>query len=322
MLSYRVSSKFRSILLALLVSFTPLLTFSGWSQDAQQSAGITDELRRDVQFLSSPDLMGRGVDTPGIKLARDYVAAEFARAGLRPGGDDGTFFQPFDVVVGVTVSKPSSLTFNENEPLKITEDWTPLGLSKSDHVEGELVFAGYGITAKENGYDDYAGINVKGKIVLVLRYEPPPKDENSPFKTPPEYSRHAALRTKANNARDHGAVGMILVDLNHDNQGQTELLSTRNSLWRGGNSLVAAQVRRGVLEKWLDSRDISLNSLKEKIDAGKPASIAIPGTRVSLQVALKENHERAENVVGILPGANSSLKDQRVVIGAHYDHLG
>ena len=324
MLSHRVSSKLRSVVLALFVSFTPLLTLSAWSfQDAQQSTAITEELRRDVQFLASPELLGRGVDTPGIKLARDYLAAEFARAGLRPGGDDGTFFQPFDVVVGVTVSQPSSLTLNQNQPLELTKDWIPLGLSKSDNVEGDLVFAGYGITAKENGYDDYAGIDVKGKIVLILRYEPPPKDEKSPFKTPPEYSVHAALRTKANNARDHGATGMILVDLNHDNQDQAELLSTRNSLWRGGNSLVAAQVRREVLEHWLNSRGVSLNGLKEKIDrTGKPGSTAIPGAPVRLQVSLKENHERAENVVGILPGADPDLRDQRVVIGAHYDHLG
>src|SRR5262249_48056438 len=118
MLPHRVSSKFRSLFLALLVSFTPLLTFSGWSfQDAQQPIGIAEELRQALQVLTSPELRGRGVDTPGIKLARDYVAGEFARAGLRPGGDDGTFSQPFDVVVGVTVSQPSSLTLNQNEPL-------------------------------------------------------------------------------------------------------------------------------------------------------------------------------------------------------------
>ena len=324
MMPRRFPSQSRPLILALLVSFTPLLTLSGWSfQDEHQPLTITEELRRDVQFLTSPELTGRGVDTPGIKLARDYLAAEFARAGLRPGGDDGSFFQPFDVAVGVTVNQPSSLTLDQNAPLELNTDWIPLGLSKSDNVDGELVFAGYGITAKENGYDDYADLNVKGKIVLILRYEPPRKDEKSPFKTPPEYSVHAALRTKANNARDHGAVGMILVDLNHDNEQQPELLSTNNSLWRGGNSLVAAQVRREVLRKWLDARGVSLRDLKEKIDrTGKPGSMPLPGALARLQVTLKENHERAENVVGILPGADPDLKDQRVVIGAHYDHLG
>lgn len=320
----RFSSQSRQLILALLFSFAPLFTLSGWSfEDGQQPITVTEELRHDVQFLASPELTGRGVDTPGIKLARDYLAAEFARAGLRPGGDDGGFFQPFDVAVGVTVNQPSSLTLDQNAPLELNKDWIPLGLSKSDNVEGELVFAGYGITAKENGYDDYAGMNVKGKIVLILRYEPAPTDEKSPFKTPPEYSVHAALRTKANNARDHGAVGMILVDLNNDNEAQPELLSTRNSLWRGGNSVVAAQVRREVLQKWLDARGVSLRDLKEKIDrTGKPASMAIPGAMAKLQITLKEDHERAENVVGILPGADPNLRDQRVVIGAHYDHLG
>ena len=320
----RFPSQSRQLILALLVSFAPLFTLSGWSfQDGQQPITVTEELRHDVQFLASPELTGRGVDTPGIRLARDYLAAEFARAGLRPGGDNGGFFQPFDVAVGVTVNQPSSLTLDQNASLELNKDWIPLGLSKSDNVEGELVFAGYGITAKENGYDDYADVNVKGKIVLILRYEPAPNDDKSPFKTPPEYSVHAALRTKANNARDHGAVGMILVDLNHDNEAQPELLSTRNSLWRRGNSVVAAQVRREVLQKWLDARGVSLRDFKQKIDrTGKPASMAIPGAMAKLQMTLKEDHERAENVVGILPGADPDLKDQRVVIGAHYDHLG
>ena len=320
----RFPSQSRQLILALLVSFAPLFTLSGWSfQDGQQPITVTEELRHDVQFLASPELTGRGVDTPGIRLARDYLAAEFARAGLRPGGDNGGFFQPFDVAVGVTVNQPSSLTLDQNASLELNKDWIPLGLSKSDNVEGELVFAGYGITAKENGYDDYADVNVKGKIVLILRYEPAPTDDKSPFKTPPEYSVHAALRTKANNARDHGAVGMILVDLNHDNEAQPELLSTRNSLWRGGNSVVAAQVRREVLQKWLDARGVSLRDFKQKIDrTGKPASMAIPGAMAKLQMTLKEDHERAENVVGILPGADPNLRDQRVVIGAHYDHLG
>ena len=324
MISPRFPSKFRPLVVTLFVSFTVLLTLSGWSfQSEQQSVPATDQLRRDVQFLSSPELTGRGVDTPGIKLARDYLAAEFARAGLRPGGDNNGFFQPFDVAVGVTVSQPSSLTLDQQAPLELNKDWIPLGLSTSDIAEGEVVFAGYGITAKENGYDDYANINVKGKIVLVLRYEPPPTDEKSPFKTPPDYSTHSALRVKANNARDHGAVGMILVNLNNENNRQPELLSTKNSLWRGGNSLVAAQITRRVLETWLAPRGVSLKELKEKIDrTGKPASMPVPGAIARLQVSLKEDHERAENVIGILPGSDPELKNERVVIGAHYDHLG
>jgi aminopeptidase YwaD len=190
-------------------------------------------------------------------------------------------------------------------------------------VTGDVVFAGYGITAKDYDYDDYNGIDAKGKIVLVLRFEPPPKDDKSPFRKLPASSTYAALRTKANNARDHGAVGMILVDMNHQDDAKTELLSTQRSLWRGGNSLVVGQVKRRIVERWLESRGVSLGSLKDKIDATeKPASTPIAGGTATLQVNLRENRQRTENIVAVLPGADPSLKEDRIVIGAHYDHLG
>ena len=295
-----------------------------WSRAAElDPAGAAEALRRHVQYLASPELTGRGVDTPGINLARDYIAAEFAKAGLKPGGDNGSYLQGFEVAVGVTVSEPSSLALGGEPPLALNGAWTPLGLSKSGKVQAPIVFAGYGITAKEYGYDDYAGIDARGKIVLVLRYEPPPQDEKSPFKKLPAYSTYAVLRTKASNALEHGAVGMLLVDMNHSGAEQTELISTQTSLGRGGNSVVAAQVKRRAIEKWLEARGISLTALKESIDrSGKPASLAIPHAGAVLEVNLREDRRRASNVIGILPGADPKLKTQSIVIGAHYDHLG
>jgi hypothetical protein len=205
--------------------------------------------------------------------------------------------------------------------LALSEQWIPLGLSASNQVEAELVFAGYGITAKDYGYDDYAGVDVNGKIVVVLRYEPPPKDANSPFKKYPDYSVHSALRTKANNAREHGAIGMILVDMNRPSDNQ-ELLSTSSSLWRGGRSLAAAQVKRDVMESQLAGFGISLSALKKKIDsAEQPASMPLTGLSAALQVTLEEVRARAENVVAVLPGRDP-LGEENIVIGAHYDHLG
>jgi hypothetical protein len=283
----------------------------------------SDAIGKHVRFLASNELTGRGVDTPGIKLARDYIAREFASYGLRPGGDNGTYFQSFEVATGVTVKQPTLLNLGSDTLLTLNEQWTPLGSSASGSAAADLVFAGYGITAKDYGYDDYAGIDVKGKIVLVLRYEPPPKNDKSPFRKHPDYSIHAALRAKANNARDHGAAGMILVDLHQSGDGRQELISTRSSLWRGGEGLVAAQVRRGVIEAWLESKGLSLTAAKEKIDREeKPASMALPGAQIALQATLEEVRQRTENVVAILPGADSALKDQNIVIGAHYDHLG
>jgi len=283
----------------------------------------SDELRERVRYLASDELTGRGVDTPGIKLARDYIANEFARYGLRPGGDNGTYFQSFDAATGVAVKQPSTLALGGDPNLLLDQDWTPLGLSASGKAEGNVVFAGYGITAKDYSYDDYAGIDAKGKIVIVLRYEPPPKDEKSPFQKAPRYSIHATLRAKANNAKDHGALALILVDLEPRSERGRNLISTRSSFSRLENGVIAAQVKAAVMEKWLQSQGISLTELKEKIDREeKPASIALAAMKVSLSVTLELTHQRAENVIGILPGSDPKLKNEAIVLGAHYDHLG
>ena len=290
---------------------------------AAQAPNTTEELERHVRYLASDTLMGRGIDTAGITLARDYIAGEFARYGLKPGAANGSYFQSFDVAVGVKVLPPTSLTFGTAPALSLDGDWVPLGLSASDRVEAELVFAGYGITAKEYGYDDYESIDAKGKVVLVLRYEPPPKDNNSPFKKYPDYSKYSVLRTKANNARAHGARGMILVDLNRAGDAKDELLPTNRSLWRGGRSLLAAQVKRESIEKALAVHDVSLTELRNRIDrTEKPASHALAGVTVALQVTLAETRVQTDNVIAILPGTKATTGDENIVIGAHYDHLG
>jgi hypothetical protein len=316
--------KMRSLFASLTVVLTVAVALAGWSLEPNAPApSATEELRRHARYLASDELTGRGVDTPGIKLAANYIAKEFARYGLKAAGDDNSYLQSFEVTVGVDVKEPSKLALGNSLAAALREEWIPLGFSASNRAEAEVVFAGYGITAKDYGYDDYAGIDVNDKIVLVLRYEPPPKDEKSPFKKFPDYSIHSVLRTKANNARDHGAVGMILVDLNPSADEKTELLSTRATVWRGGNSLLAAQLKRGVAEKWLADRGVSLQALKETIDREeKPASTALDKAKVVLQVTLEEVRRSTDNVAAVLPGSDPNLKDEYVVIGAHYDHIG
>ncbi|MDP9131147.1 MAG: hypothetical protein M3N35_12250, partial [Candidatus Binatota bacterium] len=257
-------SRRRAVNIAIAAVFLALVSLAArpWLLSGQEPTAA-DELLAHGKFLAAPELSGRGVGTPGIATARDYIAAEFAKYGLLPGGDNNSYLQSFDVAVGVQVKVPSRLALGREPALRLHEDWLPLGLSSSAQVEGEAVFAGYGITAKDYGYDDYAGIDVKGKIVVVLRYEPPPKNSQSPFRKSPDFSTHAALRTKANNAREHGAVGMILVDMDNRPDAKTELLPLRSSLWRSGNSLVAAQVKRQVAEKWFVAHGVSLKDLKD-----------------------------------------------------------
>ena len=316
------AAAFRGVTSALVLTLSLIIT--GWTMDVPSPTdSASDEILRHVRYLASDELMGRGVDTPGIDLARDYIAREFKKYGLLPGGENGTYLQGLDVVTGVTIKEPSVLSLGKGPPIVLNEEWVPLGLSSSGIIEGELAFVGYGITAKDYGYDDYAGVDVKGKIALVLRYEPPPKNEKSPFRKHPRYSRHAALRAKATNARNHGAVGMILVDLHPPREGRKGLIATRRTLGRGDTGLVAVQVKRQTVEKWLQEENVSLREQKEKIDREeKPASTPLPDLRVSLNVALEKITKKTDNVIGILPGSDPQLKEENIVIGAHYDHLG
>ena len=313
----------RNRVAALALGLVTVLWFSAWALEIPAPlTPATDSLLEHVRYLASDELMGRGVDTAGIKLARDYIARKFAQYGVLPGGDNGTYFQTFEVMTGVTVKQPTTLMLDGVSTLP-EGDWTPLGLSASGHSEADVVFVGYGITVKDYGYDDYAAVDVKGKIVIALRYEPPPKDDKSPFRKAPRYSTYATLRAKANNARDHGALGIILVDLEPPRSGARELISTRSSFARIDNGILAAQVKRQVVEKWLAAQPVSLSELKEKIDRNeKPASMALPGLKVSLTITLEPVRQKAENVVGILPGSDPNLKNENILIGAHYDHLG
>jgi aminopeptidase YwaD len=313
----------RTRVVELFVSIGLLCAFTAWPFEIPSLTSSVEVVKTHARFLASEKLTGRGIDTPGISFARNYIAGEFTRLGLQPGGDNGSYLQSFEVAAGVRVKHPTSLTLDNQPALTLNQDWTPLGFSASKKVEGPVVFAGYGITAKDYGYDDYQGIDANGKLVIVLRYEPPPNDDKSPFRKYPNYSVNATLRTKANNARDHGAVGMILVDLHHQGDSRRELISTHNSFSRGGTSVVAAQAGRVSIEKWLESHGVSLTKLRDKIDQeGKPASMEVPGGNASLEVNLEEIRQSTENVVAVLPGSDPRLKSESVVIGAHYDHIG
>ena len=165
-----------------------------------------------VRVLAADDMEGRGIGTKGIDAAADYIAKEMMAAHLDPGGDAGSgYFQAFEMTTGVSLGKKNAAELGSAAlaAVKIDEEWRPLELSESGTVTAELVFVGYGITAPELSWDDYAGVDVKGKIALVLRHEPGEKDPHSPFNGA-ELTRYSEIRVKAINARVHGAVGMIL----------------------------------------------------------------------------------------------------------------
>ena len=256
-----------------LASFVVIATIAAaltaWTLEPNlEVPSATDELLRHVKFLASAELTGRGVDTPGIKLAGDYIAADFAKSGLQPGGDNGSFRQPFDVAVGVTVVEPSSLTLGNSAPLQLNEQWIPLGLSTSDKVAAEVVFAGYGLTAAgkaAEGYNSYTGLDVTNKIVLVLRYVP----ENVEPKRRQELNLYAALRYKALVAREHGAKAILVVTgPNSPNPGALVPLSSDGSL--SGSDIIAVSITTNVADALVAGSGKDLSSLQTALDSENP----------------------------------------------------
>jgi aminopeptidase YwaD len=264
---------------------------------------------------------GRGAGTPGADRAAAYLATEFRRAGLRPAGGAGGFLQPFEVLTGVHLAPGTALEVRPAgvpaQHFAAERQFLPLAVSEDGDVTGEVVFAGYGITAPPVGYDDYAGLDVRGKIVLVMTGEPRETDPQAPFR-PPEHFHYTELRHKILNARERGAAAVLLVERPG---GVDRLVPLRGATPSWG--VVAASVRREVATALLAPGGLALDVLHAEIDQGvRPASRPLPAVRARVHVAVIRERRTTANVVALLPGTDPALAAEAVVIGAHYDHLG
>ena len=230
------------------------------------------------------------------------------------------YFQPFDLVTGAKIAGKNSIVDQiglEKRELKLNDDFVPFSFSSTGEVTSPLVFAGYGASAGEFGYDDYSGIDVKNKIVVLLRNEPPAFAAKGGNQGP---TRHAALITKAINARDHGAKAVILVD-GKLNSGQQDLLTPFGSVSGPENAgILMVQVKNSVAQAWFRNEGKSLEAVQKQIDsAGKPESFVFPArVHVTMDVNIEMTHATVKNVLAYLPGKS----DEYLIIGAHYDHLG
>ncbi len=195
------------------------------------------------------------------------------------------------------------------------DDWTPLGFSSPGTFSGPIAFVGYGIDAPPMNYREYEGIDLKGKVALMLRYEPQERDEKSVFdgRRP---SRWSALRYKAMQARERGAVAVIFVTGPLQDEAKDKIPALANDGPESPAGLPVIQVKTSVAQKWVD-----IAQFQKDVDADmKPRSRVLDRT-LSGTVDVKATYAEAENVAGIIPG-RGKLKDEIVVIGAHYDHLG
>jgi len=276
----------------------------------------------DVKVLSSEKYKGRRSGTKELDQAAQFIAGQFRAMGLRPAGDGG-YFQRFRVTTDAEAGRSNSLSYAIGRVvtrLKFDQDFCPLALSSNGRASGQVVFAGYGITAPEYGYDDYANIDVRGKVVLVLAHEPQEYDDSSVFGGK-VYTDHAQVQIKALNAKLHGASAIILTDDAPNHRDNTERLEKLGrAVGPDGAGIPFLQLRFDEAEKWLESAGQSVGSEIQAIDKDlRPQSFALPPSlSVNLSVDLKTETRPVFNVLAYLPGAT----DEYVILGAHYDHVG
>jgi Zn-dependent M28 family amino/carboxypeptidase len=295
-----------------------ILVFTPPARPSDGPASTWPELlQRHVMRLADPLFEGRGPGTAGLDSAAAYIADEMRRIGLTPGGEEGTYFQSLEVTTGVEVVEPGAIEV-AGRRFAVGKDVQPIGFSTNGTLTAPVVFAGYGITAPQFDYDDYAGLDVRNKLVLVLTNEPGEMDSTSRFdgnvNTP-----HAELRTKAINAREHGALGILAVNGPKHHTGEPLRKPSRDGAGYMTSGLLAAQISEPVAAALLKSAKTDLRTLQEAIDSHlRPHSMALPES-ARVTVTLRRTKAKIRNVVGWLPGRDTS---RTLVIGAHYDHLG
>jgi hypothetical protein len=274
-----------------------------------------------IYYLASDELEGRGVGTKGIDQAAHYIADQFRRDGLKPLPTFDGYFQRFEMNTGAFVDKGTRLTVG-GDSLVLDKSFKPLGFSGSGAFDGPVVFAGYGISSAKYDYDDYSGLDVTGKVVLALRFEPHNEAGKSRF-VKGAYSEEATFKRKAEVAAERGAVALLVVNppTHHGKDGFVPFAS----LFTESRSAIpivqiGVDAANTLLKKGRVADDLA--GLQAKIDgSGKPASVELKDVTAVGDIRILHKRSGVMNVAGVVPG-RGKLKDEYVVVGAHYDHVG
>jgi hypothetical protein len=280
-----------------------------------------DEIRYDIAWLADDAREGRETATDACREAARWIAARMAAIGLEAPKEAPGHLLPWTLPEGVPDPQGCALALlrgDEVRSLVLGKDFTAVEGTVAGEVEAPVVFAGYGITAPDLGYDDYAKLDAKGKVVFAFRHEPREKDPKSRWNGD-RHTVHSWFHAKARAAAAAGAAALVLVQdpLNHDDDG---LDSSATGL-RGGIPLPLFFATRAVAEEVLRGTGLTPTALQKAIDdADAPASAVPADLRVRLKATLRT--ASSENVVGVLRGRDPALRDQWVVVGAHYDHVG
>jgi hypothetical protein len=295
---------------------------AGWTALGATATIDPASYLNDIKFLASPELRGRVTGSPELEKAAAFIAAKYRGFGLKP-VEGKSYYQAFPVTTDAQLGHSNRFRFTENghaTALRFPEDFIPFNFSHTGKLAGTVVFAGYGITAPEYHYDDYAGIDVTGKIVMLLRHEPQEFDEKSVFDGK-SLTQHSQFTSKATNAKIHGAVAVILINdvANHHGEADTlEKFGTTAGPADAGIPFVQVKAER--VAAWFTDAGKNLATIVEGIDKDlKPRSFAFPDSvHVEANLDIQRAVKTVNNVIAYIPGETGEY----VIVGAHYDHLG
>jgi len=270
------------------------------------------ELQDHIKYLSSDSLKGRMTGSQGDSLAAEYIKNALASFGFVPLSGDG--FQRFRVTSRLVAGSENALSINGKE-YSSEKDFMPFAFSSNSGHESEVIFAGYGFLISEDSlkWNDYKGVDVKGKWVMILRADPEIDNAVSPYIP---YSRD---RDKAMLAKDMGAAGVLLVSgPAFDPQDTFESLNSEDF----SVDIPALRIKRELADLILLKKGTTIASLEQKLNSsGKPSSFRT-GITASGKAEIIREMNVTRNVVMVLPGEDEQLKNEYIILGAHFDHLG
>jgi len=290
-----------------------LFAVSSFAQVAENPEITVEELKQHIYFLSSDELEGRKPGTAGIEKAAEYLKSQIIKLGVKQLGQD--YFQHLDIVTDIKAGDENKLTFR-NYTAVINEDFIPLAISDSKELKATAVFAGFGFEINEDNlkWNDYENIDVDGKWVIIFR-DAPTYSGNEVL------DKYKSLRKKILAARDKGAAGIILIN-GRDFDMEDNLISLSSSNRESNIGMPVINIKRKLANKLLENYEFTVEDLEEAIKQNKsPRSFEVD-VEISAKVDLKVINSKTKNVVALLEGSDPVLKNEYLIVGAHYDHLG
>jgi len=296
----------------IVIFFVWLISAAGYAQ--VPFVIDSGELKRDVSFLASDSLKGRKPGTPEIAVAARYIQQSFVNSGLKLLDDQG--FQYFDIVTGVLLGDANALQIGD-QSFDINVDFAPLAFSSGGAVSTGVVVAGYGFDLELDSmkWNDYQDIDAGGKWVMIFRGDPEPDESESVF------IPYSGLRSKILTAKDKQAAGVLVVSPGHiqKTDAPMEMVAENNEVTAG---IPVISITREVADKILQPTGWTVDSLDAAIREQKRPISLDPQVLISAQVDLHLQQARTANVVALLESSDPDLRDEYIVVGAHYDHLG